>query len=61
MNIYNRTDLKIFIQFFTKMADKETKLWMNIYGKLERSSVLNITEGLQIPYILEICYSYNLQ
>jgi hypothetical protein len=28
---------------------------------LEKSTVLNITERLQVPYILEICYLYHLQ
>jgi hypothetical protein len=42
------------------MADTVTKICMDIYGKLEKSRVLNITEGLQVPNILEICYLYNL-
>jgi hypothetical protein len=43
------------------MTDKVTKICMDIYGKLEKSKVLNIIERLQIPDILEICYFYNLQ
>jgi hypothetical protein len=43
------------------MADKVTKMCMDIYGKLEKSTVLKIIERLQIPNILEICYLYNLQ
>jgi hypothetical protein len=27
---------------------------------MEKSRVLNIIEGLQVPNILEICYLYNL-
>jgi hypothetical protein len=42
------------------MADKVTKICMDTYGELEKSRVLNITERLQIPNILEICYLYNL-
>ena len=42
------------------MADKVTKSCMDIYRKMEKSRVLNIIEGLQVP-ILEICYLYNLQ
>jgi hypothetical protein len=42
------------------MADKVTKVYMDVYRKLEKSRVLNIIEGLQIPDILEICYLYNL-
>jgi hypothetical protein len=37
-----------------------TKMCMDIYGKLEKSGVLNIIEGLQVPNILEMCYLYNL-
>jgi hypothetical protein len=33
---------------------------MDMYRKLEKSRSLNIIEGLQVPNILEICYSYNL-
>jgi hypothetical protein len=36
------------------MADKVTKICMDIYRKLEKSRVLNIIERLQIPNILEI-------
>jgi hypothetical protein len=36
------------------MADKVTKICMDIYRKLEESSVLNIIERLQSPNILEI-------
>jgi hypothetical protein len=43
------------------MADKVTKICMDIYRKLEKSRVLNIIERLQISNILEICYLYNLQ
>jgi hypothetical protein len=43
------------------MADKVTKICMNIYRKLEKIRVLNIIERLQIPNILEICYLHNLQ
>jgi hypothetical protein len=43
------------------MADKATKLCMDIYRKLEKSRVLNILERLQIPDDLEISYLYNLQ
>jgi hypothetical protein len=31
---------------------------MDIYGKLEKSRVWNIIEGLQIANISEICYPY---
>jgi hypothetical protein len=48
------------LNFFTKMADTGTKICKDIYRKLEKSRVLNIIEDLQIPDILEICYSYNL-
>jgi hypothetical protein len=43
------------------MADKVTKICMDIYRKLEKSRVLNVTERLQIRNNLEICYLYNLQ
>jgi hypothetical protein len=43
------------------MADKVTKICMDIYRKLEKSKVLNVTERLQILNNLEICYLYNLQ
>jgi hypothetical protein len=43
------------------MADKVTKICMDIYRKLEKSKVLKVTERLQIPNNLEICYLYNLQ
>jgi hypothetical protein len=43
------------------MADKVTKICMDIYTKLEKSRVLNVTERLQIPNNFEICYLYNLQ
>jgi hypothetical protein len=43
------------------MADKVTKICMDIYRKLEKSTVLNIIERLQVPYILEICYLHYLQ
>jgi hypothetical protein len=42
------------------MADIVAKICMDIYRKLEKSRVLNIIEGLQVPNILEICYLYNL-
>jgi hypothetical protein len=42
------------------MADTMTKICMDIYRKLEKSRVLNIIEGLQVPNILEICYLYSL-
>jgi hypothetical protein len=42
------------------MADTVAKICMDTYGKLEKSGVLNIIEGLQVPDILEICYLYNL-
>jgi hypothetical protein len=41
------------------MTDKVTKIYIDMYRKLEESGVLNIIEGLQIPDILEI-YLYNL-
>jgi hypothetical protein len=43
------------------MADKVTKICMDIYRKLGKSRVLNIIERLQNPNILAICYLYNLQ
>jgi hypothetical protein len=43
------------------MADKVTKICMDVYRKLEKDTVLNIIERLQVPYILEICYLYYLQ
>jgi hypothetical protein len=42
------------------MADKLTKICMDIFRKLEKSGVLNIIEGLQVPNILDIFYLYNL-
>jgi hypothetical protein len=42
------------------MVDNVIKLCMDIWGKLEKSRVLTIIEGLQIPDILEISYLYNL-
>jgi hypothetical protein len=36
------------------MADKVTKMCMDLYRKLEKSRFLNIIERLQIPNILEI-------
>jgi hypothetical protein len=41
------------------MADTVTKICMGIYRKLEKSRVLYIIEGLQVPNILEISYLYN--
>jgi hypothetical protein len=38
-----------------------TKICMDIYRKFEKSRVLNVTERLQIPNNLEICYLYNLK
>jgi hypothetical protein len=43
------------------MADNVTKICMDIYRKLEKSIVLNVTERLQTPNNLEVCYLYNLQ
>ena len=43
------------------MADKVTKICMDIYRKLEKSRVLNVTERLQILNNSEICYLYKLQ
>jgi hypothetical protein len=43
------------------MADKVTKHYMDIYRKLEKRRGLNVTERLQIPNNLEICYLNNLQ
>jgi hypothetical protein len=43
------------------MADKVTKICMDIYRKLGKSRVLNFIERSQIPNILGICYLYNLQ
>jgi hypothetical protein len=42
------------------MADKVTKICIDIYRKLEKNRALNIIEGLQIPNILDICYLSNL-
>jgi hypothetical protein len=42
------------------MADKVIKICMDMYRKLEKGRVLNTTDGLQIPNILEIRYLYNL-
>jgi hypothetical protein len=50
----------IFSLNFIKMADTVTKICMDLYRKLEKSRVLNITENLQVPNILEICYLYKL-
>jgi hypothetical protein len=61
MNNFDRTDFIFFIQILTKMADKVSKICMDIYRKLEKSRILNTIERLQIPNILEICYLYNLQ
>jgi hypothetical protein len=41
------------------MVDKMTKICMDMYKELEKSRVLYIIEGLQIPNILEICYFHN--
>jgi hypothetical protein len=41
------------------MADTVIKICMDIDRKLEKSRVLNIIEGLQVPDILEI-YLYDL-
>jgi hypothetical protein len=60
MNNFDRR-FQFFIQFFTKMADKVTKICMDIYRKLEKSTVLNIIERLHVPYILKIYYLYYLQ
>jgi hypothetical protein len=60
MNNFDRANFIFFIKFFTKMADTVRKNCIDIYGKLEKSRVLNITEGLQVPNILEMCYLYNL-
>jgi hypothetical protein len=38
------------------MADKVTKICMDMYRKLEKSTVLNIMKRLQVPYILEIIH-----
>jgi hypothetical protein len=43
------------------MADKVTKICMDIHSKLEKSRVLNTIERLQIPNILEICHLYYLK
>jgi hypothetical protein len=63
MNNFDHADLNFSFNFFSKMADKVTKICMYIYmyRKLEKSTVLNIIEYLQVPYILEICYLYHLQ
>jgi hypothetical protein len=58
--ILTRKILIFYSIFHKKMADKVTKICMDIYRKLEKSGVLNIREGLQISDILEICYLYNL-
>jgi hypothetical protein len=60
MNNFNHADVNFSLNFSTKLADKVTKICMDIYRKLEKSNVLNIIEGLKIPNILEICYLYNL-
>jgi hypothetical protein len=53
--------IEFFIKIFTKMVDTVTRGCMDIHRKLEKSRVLNIIEGLQIPRnILEICYLNNL-
>jgi hypothetical protein len=56
MNNFDSANFKFLFKFFTKMANKVTKMCMDIYRKLEKSGVLNIRDGLQFPDILEICY-----
>jgi hypothetical protein len=56
MNDCDREDFKFLINFLAKMADKFTKICMDIYRKLEKSRALKIIERLQIPNILEISY-----
>jgi hypothetical protein len=54
MNNFDHRDFYFFIQIFTKMEDKVTKICMDIYRKLgEKSGLLNIIEGLQTPNTLE--------
>jgi hypothetical protein len=54
MNNFDAADLIFSFNFKQKMADKVTKICMDIHRKLEKSRVLNIIERLQIPNILEI-------
>jgi hypothetical protein len=57
MNNFHHADFIIFLfNFSQKIADKVTKICL--YRKSEKSGVLNIKEGLQIPNNLEICNLY---
>jgi hypothetical protein len=58
MNNIDRANFIFSLIFFTKMADTVTEICMDIYGKLEKSRVLNIIDSLQVRNILEICYLY---
>jgi hypothetical protein len=60
MSNFNRADFNFLFNFSQKWQNKVTKICIDMYRKLKKSGVLNIREGLQIPDILEICYSYNL-
>jgi hypothetical protein len=61
MKNFDHADFNFLFNFSQKwQKNKVTKICMDIYRKLEKSGVLNIREGLQIPDILEICYLYNL-
>jgi hypothetical protein len=60
MNNFDPADFIFSLNFSQKMADTVTKICMDLYRKLDKSRVLNIIEGLQVPNILEICYLYNL-
>jgi hypothetical protein len=61
MNNFDRAGFIFSLNFSQKMADKGTRLCMDISRTLEKSRILNIIENLEIPDILEICYLCNLQ
>jgi hypothetical protein len=48
MNKFDGTNFDFYLLLPIKMADKMTKIWMDMYRKLEKSRVFNII-GLQIP------------
>jgi hypothetical protein len=60
MSNFDRADFIFSLDFSLKWQIQGQKFVWTYLGNLEKSKVLNIIEDLQIPDILEICYSYNL-